>query len=58
MAVQGAMIALLSRSRREELERLVKSITHVELETDPDFFDHFVHGCQFVPVDSVHAKVE
>ncbi len=22
-------------------------IEHVELETDPDFFDHFAFGCQF-----------
>ena len=21
--------------------------THIELETNPNFFDHFVEGCQF-----------
>jgi len=49
LAVQGAMIALLSRSRRRQLEQLVGGIEHVELETDPDFFDHFVLGCRFAP---------
>jgi uncharacterized 2Fe-2S/4Fe-4S cluster protein (DUF4445 family) len=49
-AIEGATIALLSVSRRRELEELVKSIAHVELETDPGFFDHFVEGCQFRPI--------
>ena len=49
-AIEGASIALLSRARRAELEGLVRRIEHVELETDPDFFDHFVMGCQFRPL--------
>jgi uncharacterized 2Fe-2S/4Fe-4S cluster protein (DUF4445 family) len=49
-AIEGAAIALLSRSRRAELEDLVSRIEHVELETDPDFFDHFAFGCQFRPL--------
>ncbi len=49
-AVQGAKAVLLSRSRRESLERLVKRIEHVELETTPDFFEVFVEGCQFKPM--------
>jgi uncharacterized 2Fe-2S/4Fe-4S cluster protein (DUF4445 family) len=40
----------LSVSRRRALEELVKTIRHVELETDPEFFDHFVQGCQFRPI--------
>jgi len=51
-AIEGATIALLSNQRRMELEEVVKSVTHVELETDPNFFDHFVNGCQFIPVES------
>ena len=47
-SIEGATIALLSTTRRDELEDLVKTIEHVELETDPDFFDYFVDGCQFV----------
>lgn len=49
-AIEGATIALLSASKRRELEALVKTIGHVELETDPEFFDHFVAGCQFRPL--------
>lgn len=51
-AIEGASIALLSRSRREQLEHAARSVHHVELETDPNFFDYFVVGCQYVPVDS------
>lgn len=49
-AIEGATIALLSVARRHELEVLVGKIEHVELETDPEFFDHFVAGCQFRPM--------
>ncbi|GAB5559457.1 MAG: ASKHA domain-containing protein [Synoicihabitans sp.] len=48
-AIEGACLALLSVSRRRDLEERVKTIEHVELETDPNFFDHFVEGCQFQP---------
>ena len=41
---------LLSRRKRRLLERLVQEITHVELETTPDFFEIFVDGCQFKPM--------
>jgi uncharacterized 2Fe-2S/4Fe-4S cluster protein (DUF4445 family) len=52
-AIEGAAIALLSRRRRADLEALVRRIEHVELETDPGFFDHFVFGCQFSPLGSL-----
>lgn len=48
-AIEGATLALLSVARRRELEALVATVEHVELETDPDFFDHFVAGCLFQP---------
>jgi uncharacterized 2Fe-2S/4Fe-4S cluster protein (DUF4445 family) len=51
-AIEGASIALLSRTRRAELEGLVRDVTHVRLETHPDFFHYFVEGCQFQPVES------
>jgi len=51
-ALLGASIALLSRSRRLELEVAVKRIEHVRLETHPRFFDFFVEGCQFAPFGS------
>jgi uncharacterized 2Fe-2S/4Fe-4S cluster protein (DUF4445 family) len=51
-SVEGACIALLSRAKRAELEQLVKRVTHCRLETHPGFFDYFVNGCQFAPVEN------
>ena len=51
-SIEGACIALLSRTKRAELEALVKRVTHCRLETHPGFFDYFVEGCQFNPVES------
>ncbi len=51
-AIEGATIALMSKSKRDELEALIKTIHHVELETDPNFFEFFVIGCQYVPVEN------
>ncbi|MBN1852143.1 MAG: DUF4445 domain-containing protein [Pirellulales bacterium] len=48
-AIEGATIALRSKTRRNELESLVKTIEHIELETAPNFFDYFVEGCLFNP---------
>lgn len=52
-AIEGACIALLSKTKRGELEEIVKKITHCRLESDPNFFDYFVDGCQFIPVESL-----
>jgi uncharacterized 2Fe-2S/4Fe-4S cluster protein (DUF4445 family) len=52
-SVEGACIALLSRSKRTELEALVRRVTHCRLETHPGFFNHFVEGCQFGPVENI-----
>ncbi len=46
-AVRGARELLLSRSRREALDRLVGRIEHVELEAEPDFFELFVDACRY-----------
>ncbi len=54
-SVEGACIALLSRTKRAELESFVKRVTHCRLETHPNFFNYFVEGCQFNPVESSHA---
>jgi uncharacterized 2Fe-2S/4Fe-4S cluster protein (DUF4445 family) len=56
LAIEGATIALLSRTRRQELEELVKQVQHCRLETDPHFFDFFVEGCQFKPVQFRSAE--
>jgi uncharacterized 2Fe-2S/4Fe-4S cluster protein (DUF4445 family) len=52
-SVEGACIALLSRAKRAELEALVRRVIHCRLETHPGFFDFFVDGCQFAPVEDV-----
>ena len=51
-AIEGACMALLSKTKRQELEQLVKRVEHCRLETHPQFFDFFVEGCQFKPVES------
>lgn len=53
-AIEGATMALLSVARRKELETLVKKVEHCRLETHPGFFDFFVDGCQFKPVESAN----
>jgi uncharacterized 2Fe-2S/4Fe-4S cluster protein (DUF4445 family) len=50
-AIEGATIALLSKTKRRELEELVKRVEHCRLETHSNFFDFFVEGCQFKPVE-------
>ncbi len=49
-SVIGARDALLSRTMRESAERLPDVIEHMELETEPDFFEVFVEACQFDPM--------
>jgi uncharacterized 2Fe-2S/4Fe-4S cluster protein (DUF4445 family) len=51
-ALLGASMALLSRRRRAGLEQIVRRVELVRLEAHPEFFDFFVHGCQFVPFGS------
>jgi len=46
-SLSGARDVLVSRTKRQALERLVLQIEHVELETSDDFFELFVDGCQF-----------
>jgi uncharacterized 2Fe-2S/4Fe-4S cluster protein (DUF4445 family) len=54
-AIEGASVALLSQARRRELEDLVRRVEHCRLETNPHFFDFFVEGCQFKPVEGVQV---
>lgn len=57
-AIEGACIALLSRSRRRELEESVARVEHCRLESHPSFFDFFVEGCQFKPLESAKRVAE
>ena len=56
-SVEGACIALLSKTKRAELEDLVRRVQHCRLETHPGFFDFFVNGCQFAPVENAGEEV-
>ena len=50
-ALEGATIMLTSARLRRRMEQLVSTIEHIELETTPDFFDIFVEGCMFKPME-------
>ncbi len=50
-ALEGATIMLVSKEMRRRVERLASTVEHVELETTPDFFDIFVEGCMFKPME-------
>ncbi len=51
-SIEGATIALLSHEKRSEMEAIVRRVEHCRLETHPSFFDFFVEGCQFKPIES------
>jgi uncharacterized 2Fe-2S/4Fe-4S cluster protein (DUF4445 family) len=53
-AIEGACMALLSCAKRNELESMVKRVIHCRLETHPEFFNYFVEGCQFNPVEPLN----
>jgi uncharacterized 2Fe-2S/4Fe-4S cluster protein (DUF4445 family) len=50
-SIEGACLALLSQTKRRELENHVKRVGHCRLEAHPRFFDYFVEGCQFGPFE-------
>jgi uncharacterized 2Fe-2S/4Fe-4S cluster protein (DUF4445 family) len=50
-AIEGASLALLSEEKRAEMEAIVRRVEHCRLETHPRFFDFFVEGCQFKPIE-------
>lgn len=49
-SVEGAKGVLRSRRCRDRIESLVKRVTHVELEKEPDFFDLFAEMTQLQPI--------
>ena len=52
-SIEGACLALLSRTKRRELENLVKQRRSIAgSKRIRNFFDYFVEGCQFNPVES------
>jgi uncharacterized 2Fe-2S/4Fe-4S cluster protein (DUF4445 family) len=51
-SLEGACIALLSQSKRAELESLAKRVEYCQLETHPEFSNFSVKGSPFKPLDS------
>ena len=49
-SLEGATLMLTNSNLRQRIEALVPQIEHIELETTPDFFDIFVEGCMFNPM--------
>ena len=52
-ALEGATLMLVSREMRRTAETMVDRIEHIELETTADFFDIFVEGCMFKPMEAI-----
>ncbi len=51
-SVEGAKGVLRSRRCRDRIESLVKRVSHVELEKEPDFFDLFAEMTQLQPISA------
>ena len=49
-SLEGATLMLSNSDLRQRMEALAPRIEHIELETTPDFFDIFVEGCMFNPM--------
>jgi uncharacterized 2Fe-2S/4Fe-4S cluster protein (DUF4445 family) len=49
-ALEGAARVLVNQSTRANLEAVVETIEHIELEREPDFFDAYVDGCMLEPM--------
>ena len=46
-SLNGSIMMLANAVKRATIETLTKTINRLELETNPNFLDHFVVGCQF-----------
>ena len=51
-SLEGATLMLLSGKMRTTVEEMIAKIEHVELETTSDFFEIFVEGCMFEPMEA------
>ena len=52
-SLEGATIMIKSTDKRRQIEDIVTNIEHIELETTPDFFEIFVEGCMFKPMENI-----
>lgn len=51
-AIEGLVRALLNKPKRDYYETFVQKISIINLEADPVFFDYFVNGCLFIPLEN------
>jgi len=49
-SLEGAAQVLVNEDLREKIEEVVKTVEHIELESEPDFFDIYVEGCLLEPM--------
>ncbi len=56
-AGDGARIALLNVDKRQEALEVAERITHLELPTDPDFQNQFIHALNFPHMDETFPHI-
>lgn len=54
----GARIALLNQTSRDEIQRVVKTITKVETAVEPRFQEHFVKAMSLPHLDAPYPQLE
>ncbi len=54
----GARIALLNQQSRDEIQRIVKTITKVETAVEPRFQEHFVKAMSLPHLDAPYPQLE
>lgn len=54
----GARIALLNQQSRDEIQRIVKTITKVETAVEPRFQEHFVKAMSLPHLDALYPQLQ
>ncbi len=54
--IEGLTIALLDKEKRSAITEYIRNIKTVNLESEAEFFDYFVDGCLFIPMNEVHEE--
>ena len=55
-SLKGSTIMLTNATKRANIKRPTQQITHIEPETNPNFVDQFVEGCQFESLPSPSGR--
>jgi len=54
-SLEGAAQMLINQGLRRKIEEVVRSVEHVELEAEPDFFYIYVEGCFLEPMRPLYT---